>query len=265
MDDRLRLGLELPNLEFQGRNDAGQSVIEIAQLAEDGGIDTLWLVEAEGEGIDPTPLLGAIAGATSTIGLGVMVRPSRGRHPSVVARDMTTVDILSGGRAAVAVVEEGGGPLDLERVVEAASLLHQLFTEEAVTVAGQFYEVAELTTRPRPVSPGGPPVMAGLIGGGNATGEHAEVSLAASSIEAVVTGGPPSEVAGSRVRLDGAATADALPALVWRGTIGAGARVASDQGADGVIVAVDPSVRHGSHLDRSAVTRVIEELAGLNG
>jgi alkanesulfonate monooxygenase SsuD/methylene tetrahydromethanopterin reductase-like flavin-dependent oxidoreductase (luciferase family) len=265
VDGRLRLGLELPNLGFDGAPEAQVgSVLEVAQLAEAGGVGTLWLVEAEAEGTDPAPLLGAIADATSAMGLGMMVRPSRGRHPSVLARDVTAIDILSSGRAAVAVVEDGGGPLDLERVADAASILHRLFTEEDVTVAGRFYEVAELTTRPRAVTPGGPPVVAGLVGGAIATDDAPEAVLAATSVQAVVTGGPPSQVGASRSRLDGAATADSLPALVWRGPFDdQGPRAALDQGADGVIAVLAPSARRRNGLDRAAVADAIEGLARL--
>ena len=184
----------------------------------------------------------------------------------MVARDVTAIDILSGGRAAVAVIEDGGDPLDLERVAEASSILHLLFTEEDVTVAGQFYEVAELTTRPRPVGPGGPPVVAGLVGGAIATVESAESVLAGVFVQGVATGGPAADVGERRVRLDGAATADALPALLWRGSIdGASGRAALEGGADGVMGVVDPSARHGSGVERSAVVRVIKELATLAG
>ena len=80
----------------------------------------------------------------------------------MLARDVITIDRLSDGRAAVCLLDDGGGPLRRERLAEAGGILHRLLSEQEVTVTGRFYEVAELTIRPRPMSPAGPPVLAGL-------------------------------------------------------------------------------------------------------
>lgn len=137
---------------------------EVAAAVERAGIGTLWLACGPTGGMDPGPLAGAVAAGSTVIGVGIVERPSHGRHPSVLARDVTTIDLLSQGRAAVAVIEDGASTDDLGPIAEATGVLHRLFTEHAVTVAGRHYEVSELTLRPRPLRPEGPPVLAGFAG-----------------------------------------------------------------------------------------------------
>ncbi len=236
-----QLGLELPPLP---RVPAGApaygplSLFDVAARAEDAGIGALWLAERP-DGLDPVPLLGALSVRTSMLGLGLMVRPALGRHPSIVARDVTALDQLSGGRAAVGLVGEGEDPMDVARLGEAAGLVARLLREVEVTAAGRFYEVAGLTLRPRPVRPEGPPVAAGTIG---RPVPGVETALAAAGADACLVAGSPAEVALVRRRLDVGASRARRPALVWRGPLvseDAGAAVLAseilDAGADGLL------------------------------
>jgi len=240
-------------------------VTEVAVAAERAGVGTLWLSSAPTGAIDAAPTAGAVAVVTDTIGIGIADRPSHGRHPSVLARDVTTIDLLSGGRAAVAVLEEGASIDDLERVMEASGLLHRLLTEQDVTVAGRFYEVGELTTRPRPVRPEGPPVLAGIVGPRDGDG-HPEAFIAA-GVDAFVTGGTPDDVARSRSRLD--ARPQGCRTLLWRGGVaGEPDPVAAlvsrlDAGADGVIVVLPSSSVLGSRLAHDSVDGALSLLAGI--
>jgi alkanesulfonate monooxygenase SsuD/methylene tetrahydromethanopterin reductase-like flavin-dependent oxidoreductase (luciferase family) len=265
------LGLELPPLHATRPAAAGGAVVtvvEAARAAEQAGVGTLWLAGARLGGIDAGPLAGAVAGATERIGIGLVDRPVRGRHPSALARDVTAVDRLSGGRSAVAVLDDGGSVDDVERLVEAAALLRRLFTETDVTVAGRFYEVAELTIRPRPVRPEGPAVLAGLAGP-PPTGAHAHAhALVDRAVAGFVTGGGPEEVAASRGWLD-ATTGPAPAAIVWRGGLPPEATAAErmllsvlDHGADGVIVVMPERAAVGGAFDRGALEHALVALAG---
>jgi hypothetical protein len=267
----LRIGLELPPIDRDAdpkvASGALISVADVARLAEDGGIGTLWLAEPRSGGIDPMPVAGSLARVTSTLGIGIIIRPSLGRHPSVVARDVTTIDLLAQGRAAVAVLEDDVDPRDVERLGEAAAMLHRLFTEEGVTVAGRFYEVTELTTRPRPVGPEGPPVLAGIVGPAHGGHRLAESVVVDASADAYVTGGSPAEVAACRSRLDGIAPADANPTLLWRGTLDGGpgevgelAAAVFDSGADGIIGVLDPRAEVSGAFRRTPVVRLLDGL-----
>jgi alkanesulfonate monooxygenase SsuD/methylene tetrahydromethanopterin reductase-like flavin-dependent oxidoreductase (luciferase family) len=267
-----RIGLELPPLDRDAdpkvSSGALISVAEVARLAEDGGLGTLWLVEARSGGIDPMPVAGSLARVTSTLGIGIVIRPSLGRHPSVVARDVTTIDLLTEGRAAVAVLEDRAGSPDVERLGEATSMLHLLFTEEGVTVAGRFYEVAELTTRPRPARPRGPLVVAGLVGPAPGEDIAAEMVVVEASADAYVTGGTPSDVSACRVRLDGVAPVGRNPTLLWRGSLegdrAAAGELASsilDAGADGMIVVLPADSVVGGAFERAAVVDLVDLVA----
>lgn len=274
MHSLIRLGLELPALlgdPGPGRIEGDLiSVAEVARLAEDAALSTLWLAEAGPGGIDPVPLAGSLAIATTRLGVGIMIRPSRGRHPSVLARDVTTIDLLTDGRAAVALVEDGAGPLDVERLGEAASILHLLFTEEEVTTSGRFYEVAELTTRPRPLRPEGPPVVAGILGPPVTADPWPESVVVGASADAYVTGGNPADVAACRNRLEAVAPPGGRPTLLWRGALaGDPLRAAElagsvlEAGADGLIAVLDPDSATGGRLVRAAVGGLLDTVGPL--
>ena len=241
---------------------------EVARLADQAHLSALWLAEGGPGGIDPVPLAGSLAPLTTTLGIGIVARPSQGRHPSMLARDATTIDLLSGGRAAVALVEDGDEPLEVERLVEAASLLHLLLREEEVTVAGRFYEVAELTTRPRPVRAGGPPVVAGIVGSPAGRDRSSESVAIEASADAYVTAGSPADVREARTHLDGVSPAGGRPTLLWRGGLGVDPDtelVASllEAGADGLIVVLDPHWAAGARLAGPAVRALIDALGRL--
>lgn len=269
MHPALRLGLEVPPFSAAAEREGEMSLREVALAAEDAGVGTIWLSEGGVGSLDPVPLAGALARVTTSVTIGVIARPSHGRHPSVLARDVSTVDRLSGGRAAVGLVEDGGAPSDLERLAEAVGILHRLLTESEVTAAGRFYEVAELTTRPRPVTPAGPPVVAGFLGPAVGDAEPAEPLLEAGT-DAIVACGSEDEVARARRRVDGLATAGAVPGLLWRGGLPGGpeeaARVASSlgrAGADGLIVTLERPAVRGLGFVASEVGRALETLAAV--
>ena len=79
----IRLGLELPRLGVEAGHraidDDPIALPEVARLAEDAAIGTLWLADAP-PGIDPMPLAGSLAGRTSRIGIGIIVRIPRLSH-----------------------------------------------------------------------------------------------------------------------------------------------------------------------------------------
>jgi hypothetical protein len=135
-----------------------------------------------------------------------------------------------------------------------------------VTVAGRFYEVAELTTRPRPVHDHGPPVIAGFAESPPPSEPSAESIVVNACADAYLTGGGPSDVVGCRARLDGATPAGSGPVLVWRGglPVGATGEFATsifEAGADGMIVVLDEDAEVGGAFQRGAVERVLDAMA----
>jgi alkanesulfonate monooxygenase SsuD/methylene tetrahydromethanopterin reductase-like flavin-dependent oxidoreductase (luciferase family) len=258
-----RLGLELPPLPSRkGSLPALQTVdlVALARAVEAAGLGALWLVEGTARGLDPMPLAGSLARTTTTLGIGVLVRPALGRHPSVVARDVCALDRLSGGRALVGLSEADEAELD--RLAEAARLLARLVREPAVSAEGPHYRVDELTIRPRPLRPGGPPVVVAA-----ATSEAGIEAARASGADAVVVTGSADDVKAARRRVMGASG----PALLWRGVLPpvrgtAQARSLLESGADG-LVAVLPAeaAPGGATLDRSVALGVVATLRPLAG
>jgi alkanesulfonate monooxygenase SsuD/methylene tetrahydromethanopterin reductase-like flavin-dependent oxidoreductase (luciferase family) len=143
-------------------------VVSLATRAEASGWDGFFLwdhlrwddvVEAH----DPWVLLGAIARETETMRLGTMVTPLSRRRPQVVAKHLTTLDHLSGGRATFGVGLGDPPDLDFSDFGDEASYKTRAqITDEALTVLaglvgegrvshhGEHFDV-DASVRPRPV------------------------------------------------------------------------------------------------------------------
>ncbi len=70
----------------------------IAQKAEDLGYSTLFLPDHFGDQLAPVPALMAAAGATESLRVGALVWDNDYKHPVVLAKEVATLDLLSGGR-----------------------------------------------------------------------------------------------------------------------------------------------------------------------
>lgn len=159
----VRIGLALGGWPFSG-NDNGP-FWEFVDEAEALGFDSLWLSDrliSTSPIIEPITGIAAIAGRTRKMkfGMSVLVLPLR--NPVVLAKEIATIDFLSGGRmlpafgigtddpreyeAAGTVKEERAGRTD-----EAVALMRRLWAEEHVTHHGRFYNCTDVTLTPRPV------------------------------------------------------------------------------------------------------------------
>jgi probable F420-dependent oxidoreductase len=149
---------------------------EVAQRAESLGYDTLLMPDHITDQLAPVAALTAIAGATSTLRVGSFVFDNDYRNPVMLAKEATTLDLLSDGRLEFGIgagwntrdYRQLGIPYDtpkvrVDRMEEAIALIKRLWTEEKVTHEGPYYRLHEATVRPRPTQRPHPPVM---IGGG---------------------------------------------------------------------------------------------------
>lgn len=127
--------------------------------------------------LDAWTALAAIAQATSRIRLGVLVSGNVYRHPAVLAKIATTVDVVSGGRLEVGLgagwFEEEhrqyGLPLPplgerMRRLEEACRILEALWTQPRATFEGTYYQVREAYHEPKPVQRPHPPLVIGTSG-----------------------------------------------------------------------------------------------------
>jgi probable F420-dependent oxidoreductase len=159
------------------------SVTGFAMRAEELGYHGLWsfqrLLVGAGENmapvyhsvLDPMLALTYAAARTTTIRLGVAVINLPYIATVYLAKQAATLDVLSGGRAdlglgtgwsAVEFAATGSDPNPRgPRTEEYLSVLHTLFTDEVASFDGRFYQLPPSTMAPRPVQPGGPPILLG--------------------------------------------------------------------------------------------------------
>jgi len=184
-----RLGLQIPNFTFPGVPDARlfEQVASIAVQAEDSGFDTVMVMDhfyqlpALGAPDQPMleayTLLGALAARTSRARLATLVTGNTYRNPALLAKMVTTLDLVSGGRAVLGI---GAGWFEtehvgygiafpslrerLDRLEEALEIIRAMFRGERPSFEGRFYRTSEALNVPLPLRPGGPPILIGGSG-----------------------------------------------------------------------------------------------------
>lgn len=145
----------------------------MARRAEALGVASLWLADpdpagpdpgVEGreapahDGIEPLTALAALAKVTSGPRLGVLLRTGM-RPPAVVAKALSTTDILSGGRVIVGLSERPDAEAgEADRLGEALHVLKGAFEGGPFTFEGRHHRVGALRCRPRPLQSPGPPI-----------------------------------------------------------------------------------------------------------
>jgi len=159
------------------------SLTRFATRAEELGYHGLWtfqrLILAEGEDrgpvyrsvLDPMLALAYAAAHTSRIRLGVAVVNLPYLSPVYLAKQAATLDVLSGGRldlglgtgsSAVEFAATASDPNPRgRRTAEYLKVLTTLWTDEVSEFSGEFYSLPRSTMLPKPVQPGGPPILLG--------------------------------------------------------------------------------------------------------
>lgn len=181
----MRLGFAVP---VSGSWATPANCVRVARRAEELGYSSLWtfqrlLSPLEGGApvlapqyrsvLDPLAVLAHLAGHTSSVRLGVAVVNMPYYPPVVLAKTLTTIDHLSGGRLDVG-LGIGWQPQEMEavgvspaqrgaRAEDYLACLRALWTDEVVDHDGAFYRVPPSRVDPKPVQRPHPPV---LLGGG---------------------------------------------------------------------------------------------------
>ncbi|SNT65992.1 probable F420-dependent oxidoreductase, Rv1855c family [Asanoa hainanensis] len=158
-----------------------------ARAAEDGSCATFTLMdhwfqmEHVADARDPMlegyTALGFLAGRTSRINLGLMVTGVTYRHPGLLAKTVSTLDVLSGGRATLGLGAAWyerehhamGVPFPpvserFERLEETLRICRQMWSPEDGPFEGKHYRLAETICEPQPVSEPRPRVLVGGMG-----------------------------------------------------------------------------------------------------
>jgi F420-dependent oxidoreductase-like protein len=184
----VKLAVHCSNLTWPGGAPAlGRTLAEVAKVADLGGITTLTMMDhwfqMENLGGPPEPMLegytslGFLAGQTERIELGLLVTGVTYRHPGLLAKVVTTIDVLSGGRAMLGIgaawydrehrglgVPYPATSERFERLEEALQICRQMFAGHGGTYDGTHYRLAEAVNVPAPLREGGPRVLVGGSG-----------------------------------------------------------------------------------------------------
>ena len=191
-------GLHLPNYTFPDTPSERlfNRIVEQAEAAEAAGfelvtvMDHLYQIQGVGPVTDPMleawSVLAALARETTKVRLGTLVTGVTYRNPALLAKQVTTLDVLSGGRAVLGLGaawnedEHIGYGFDfppvgerMDRLDEALTIIRAMFVEDRPSYEGRFYRIDRALNVPRPIQPRGPRV---LVGGG---GEQRTLRIAA--------------------------------------------------------------------------------------
>jgi F420-dependent oxidoreductase-like protein len=192
-----KYGVQLPNFSGPAPADLFEHVAGLATAAETAGFDSVWVMDhffqlpplggPDQPMLEAYTLLGALAARTSRVQLGTLVTGVTYRSPAVLAKMITTLDVISRGRAILGIggawydVEHKALGIDyprdgvrLDMLEEAVQVCRAMFTGDDVSFTGSHYRLDHARNLPRPVQAGGPKIM---IGGG---GEKRTLRLVAS-------------------------------------------------------------------------------------
>ncbi|MFN2607700.1 MAG: LLM class F420-dependent oxidoreductase [Acidimicrobiales bacterium] len=209
----IRLGLQIPNFTYSGVPDDQlfERIAAQAVAAEESGFDSVWVMDhfyqlpmigpSSNAMLEAYSLLSALAARTTKVSLGTLVTGVTYRYPAVLAKQVTTLDVISGGRAILGIgaawnQEEHdayGIPFPaagerLDRLEDALQICRAMFTRERATVEGTHSAVVDAMNNPRPIRPDGIPI---LVGGG---GEKRTLRLVAEYADACNLFGGPDDV-----------------------------------------------------------------------
>jgi F420-dependent oxidoreductase-like protein len=205
----MKLGFSVTNFSWPvPAADLGPTVAQVARTAEDAGFDSLWVMDhffqirisgeaPEAPMLEAYATLAFLAGLTSRIRLGTIVTSVAYRHPGVLIKTVTSLDVLSGGRVIFGVgagvpwneLPPGVSPRDVEtyglgipfpslavrfeQLEEVLEIAQQMWRGDEEPYAGKHYQLARPLNSPNALQRPRPPI---LIGG---SGERKTLRLVA--------------------------------------------------------------------------------------
>ncbi len=184
----MKLGLQIPSFTWPGGAERMSATLaRIGQAAEQAGFSSLWVMDhffqIDMIGKPEEPMLEAysalnyLAAITKQVRLGALVTGVIYRYPAILVKTVTTLDVLSGGRAyfgigaawyqreAIAL----GVPFPplkerFERLEETVQIAQQMWSGNVAPYNGKHYRLAETLSSPEPISQPHPPIMIGGAG-----------------------------------------------------------------------------------------------------
>ncbi len=184
----MRIGLQVPNFTYPGGPPRiSGTLADIARLADDAGFYSLWVMDHffqisvvgphENEMLEGYATLGFLAALTTKVKLGTMATGVIYRYPGILVKTVTTLDVLSRGRAYFGVgagwnEQEARGlgtpfppiAVRFELLEEALQIAKQMWSGEAGPYHGKHNRLEEALCNPQPLSRPHPPIL--VAGGG---------------------------------------------------------------------------------------------------
>lgn len=204
----MKIGLQVPNFTWPGGpKEIHSKLAEIARTSDQAGFSSLWVMDhffqigrpnnpgglgpAEDEMLEGYNTLSYLASFTKNVTLGTLVTGVIYRYPGILIKTVTTLDVLSGGRAWLGIgaawnERESRGlgvpfpPVKerFERLEETLQIAKQMWSDTVAPYHGKHYQLEETLCHPQPLSQPHPPIM---IGG---TGEKKTLRLVAQYADA---------------------------------------------------------------------------------
>jgi F420-dependent oxidoreductase-like protein len=172
-----KVGYQIPNFDYPGleRSDAFAATVSSAVAAEAAGFDTVMVMDhfyqlpglgaPDNSMLECYTLLGALAQHTSKVRLGALVTGNTYRNPAILAKSITTLDHVSGGRAQLGIgsgwfelehdsfgIEFGTFTDRFEKLEEALQIILPMLRGERPSLAGKHYNVVDAINEPQPLS-----------------------------------------------------------------------------------------------------------------
>lgn len=183
----MKIGLQTPRFSWPGSpQNLGTKLIEIAQTADQVGFSSLWAMDhffqvGRGYGPPEDPMLDGyttisfMAAVTQRINVGLMVTKNVHHHPGMLIKIVTSLDVLSGGRAYLGIGLGGDGretkalgvpfPPTLSerygRLEETLQIAKQMWQGDQSPFEGKYYHLEEPINNPQPLSQPAPPILIG--------------------------------------------------------------------------------------------------------
>jgi F420-dependent oxidoreductase-like protein len=190
----MKIGLQIPNFTWPGGPATiGRTLAQIARTADEAGFASLWVMDhyfqigsrdrsrglgpAEDDMLEAYSTLSYLAALTTKVKLGTMVTGMIYRYPGLLVKVVSTLDVLSGGRAYLGIgaawnerESKGLGvpfpPIAerFERLEEALQIALQMWSDNNGPYQGKHYQLAETLCNPQPLSRPHPPILIGGSG-----------------------------------------------------------------------------------------------------
>jgi F420-dependent oxidoreductase-like protein len=186
--ETMRISLSVTDYSWSGTGSALAShLVGVVRAAERAGLDTVWvpdhLIQAapdsrsDGEMLEAYTTLGFLAAQTRRVRLGTMVSAATYRPPALLIKAVTTLDVLSGGRAWLGIGsgyhedEARAMGLPLPRPAERAEHLEdtlrlaiRMWSGDDAPFEGHHHRLGRPVNSPRPLSRPRPPILVGGMG-----------------------------------------------------------------------------------------------------